>query len=75
MTKNIFENSKFGDKFQARDGAMAIFVELVHSDDFNTDFAKLLDNVTLKVQHYNLDGTKINSENKSDSDIISKWEE
>lgn len=69
----IFEGAKFGDRFICRDGALAVFIDIVHSGDFNQDFARLIDDVTHKVQHYCLDGKKSFGDINRDSDIVSKY--
>lgn len=45
---NLFEGAKNGDKFLCRDGGKATFIEIVHSDDFGKDFARLYDETTQK---------------------------
>lgn len=74
MEKNIFKGAKNGDMFLCRDGGKATFIEIVHSDDFGKDFARLYDETTQKKQCYNLDGSKCTPK-ELDCDIVSRYHE
>lgn len=71
---NIFENAKFGDKFQTRDDRMALFVgwdgEMKHAFLYIKEGGMQF----YGEAEYNLDGTVFLG-GSSQCDIVSRWKE
>lgn len=71
--ENIFENAKFGDKFKARNGRMAIYLKYWEYEESPHDL--IVDDEGFPFEYSCTENGFFNADSESPYDIVSRWEE